>query len=178
MICSKCKKEIPDNVIYCPMCGAGTGRVPLPPAPIPGAVTQQNEDGQQDYAYINGQIYDVLKQDYAKKKAEALKIAGIILACCFVIIVVGIVLIVSEDSGSGSIDNVLEEQTVIDFVLSGTYDEEGREIVYNMSEEEIGYVFEGKVYIPIEEGYVMVCDMDGRVIGRTDDTTPEAALTD
>lgn len=34
MICSKCKNEIPDNSIYCPMCGVSTGSVPVPPSPL------------------------------------------------------------------------------------------------------------------------------------------------
>lgn len=34
MICSKCKNEIPDNIIYCPMCGVSTGSVPVPPSPV------------------------------------------------------------------------------------------------------------------------------------------------
>lgn len=205
MICSKCKNEIPDNIIYCPMCGVSTGSVPVPPSPVSSGDDSRYAAGQQfsntsdqasyqqgygvntqvpqhSYTQINGQIYTDIHQQYKKTRSDALKLAGIILACSFIIIVIGAFFIATEESGEGSSGNVLEDKfekkTIIDFELSGEYDEEGRELVYNMSGKKIGYVFEGLVYIPVEEGYVMVCDMDGYVVGRTYDTTPEAAFTD
>lgn len=225
MICPNCRNEIPDNTVYCPMCGSATGGVPTPPTPYGDATSQpvnaapqnapvpnqvQNQAGytappqpavqntpyQQGYAnpqtpqqgygyapnnytYVNGQPYSVPQQSPAKKKMSPIAIIGIV-AGGFVGLIILLSILVAifsmtdtggGYSGGGYSDSGVELDT-FDFVLSGTYDEEGREIVHNLYGEEIGYVEDDRVYIPIEEGYKIVCDKDGNVIGRTNDTLP------
>ncbi len=139
---------------------------------------QSNGYTPDNYTYINGQPYSVPRQTHTKKKMSPLAIIGIV-AGGFVGLVILLVIVVTlfsaGDSGGGYSGGGYyppDTEETIDFVLSGTYDDEGREIVHNLNGDEIGYADDGNVYIPIEEGYIVVCDEDGRIIGRTYDTLP------
>ncbi len=168
MVCPNCNKNIPDNIIFCPLCGGITGGIPKPPNPFQGTAVQQADcdTSNNNYTYVNGQPYSASQQNYTKKKMGVGKKLGIVLGGAFGILVLVVVIIALYSSGGPS----TYKPNTFDFVLSGTYDEYGREIVNNLNGDRIGFVFKDGVYIPVEKGYIIVCEKNGEVIGRTDET--------
>lgn len=168
MVCPNCNKNISDNVIYCPLCGGVTGSIPKPPEPCRATDVHQADYNtpSNNYTYLNGQSYSVEQQKISNGKRSIGKILGIILGSAVGILVLVVVIIALYSSGGSS----TYKPNTIDFVLSGTYDDQGREIVNNLNGDRIGFVFKDGVYIPIEKGYIIVCEKNGEVIGRTDET--------
>ena len=168
MVCPNCNKNIPGNVIYCPLCGGITGGIPKPPEPCQATDAQQTDYATPNinYTYVNGQMYSDAQPKISNRKRSIGKTLCIILGGAVGILVLVVAIISLYSSGISS----TYKPNTIDFVLSGTYDDQGREIVNNLNGDRIGFVFKEGVYIPVEKGYIIVCEKNGEVIGRTDET--------
>ncbi len=168
MVCPNCNKNIPDNTVYCPLCGGITGGIPKPPKPCQDTAAQQADYDipNNNYTYMNGQPYSFDQQKISMGKRSTGKTLGVILGGAFGVLILVVIIIALFSSGGSS----TYKPNTIDFVLTGTYDDQGREIVNNLNGDRIGFVFKGGVYIPIEKGYILVCEKNGDVIGRTDET--------